>query len=142
MEVSCNLFIYGTLHPERAPQEIAPVARRLKPLGAATGAATIRGRLLDLGEYPGLVLEDVADCIRPEGGAAFEDVPGEVFEVPDQATLAALDRYEDFRPDDPEASLFLRVEAEVTLHDVRTVMCWVYVYNCNGGIYSCNGRDR
>jgi len=57
-------------------------------------------------------------------------------------TLAALDRYEDFRPDDPEASLFLRVEAEVTLHDVRTVMCWVYVYNCNGGIYSCNGRDR
>ena len=122
------LFIYGTLHPDRAPREIAAVARRLKPLGPAT----IRGRLLDLGEYPGLLLEDskaAADPNPREHGASFHDVPGELFEVPDQATLAALDRYEDFRVDDPATSLFLRVEAQVTLHDGRTEMCWVYIYN-------------
>lgn len=123
------LFIYGTLHPRRAPREIAPIARRLKSLGPAT----IRGRLLDLGEYPGLLLGDAADESTPlTGQAAPEEariVSGEVFEVPDQATLAALDRYEDFRSDAPEASLFLRVEAQVTLHDGRREMCWVYIYN-------------
>ncbi len=118
------LFIYGTLHPDRAPRGIARVARRLKPVGRAT----IPGRLLDLGEYPGLILPDSA---RPGDSAAsdVEAVPGEVFEVPDLATLAALDRYEDFRPDDPETSLFLRVEADVTLSDGSPLRCWVYVYN-------------
>ncbi len=124
------LFIYGTLHPDRAPREIAPVTRRLRSIGPAI----IRGRLLDLGEYPGLVLEDSGDAAgraQPEGGAAsgFEDIPGEVFEVPDLATLDALDRYEDFRADDPETSLFLRVEAPATMEDGRTLSCWVYVYN-------------
>lgn len=122
------LFIYGTLHPERAPREIAPVARRLRPLGAAT----IRGRLVDLGEYPGLLLADAAATAAPSAEAPT--VPGELFEVPDAATLAALDRYEDFRPNDPEASLFLRVEAEVTTRDGRTLKCWVYAYN--DGVYN------
>ena len=27
------LFIYGTLHPDRAPAEIAAAARRLQPIG-------------------------------------------------------------------------------------------------------------
>ncbi len=119
--MSLPLFIYGTLHPDRAPREIAPVARRLKPLSVAI----IRGRLLDLGEYPGLILHDPLDSSAPDPPT----VPGELFEVPDLATLAALDRYEDFRADDPATSLFLRVEAQVTLHDGQTVMCWVYVYN-------------
>ncbi|HWB32771.1 MAG TPA: gamma-glutamylcyclotransferase family protein [Acidobacteriaceae bacterium] len=112
------LFIYGTLHPDRAPREIAPVARRLKPCGMAT----VRGRLLDLGEYPGLLLEDAA-------GDRAREVPGELFEVPDAAALARLDAYEDYRPGEEAASLFLRVRTTATSADGSRLFCWVYVYN-------------
>ena len=109
------LFLYGTHRPDRAPAEIAPVARRLIPVGPAT----IRARLYDLGAYPGVILDD--DALTP--------VPGQIFRVPDAATLAALDRYEDYRPADPAASLFLRTKAVVTLDDGSCQTCWVYVYN-------------
>jgi gamma-glutamylcyclotransferase (GGCT)/AIG2-like uncharacterized protein YtfP len=108
------LFIYGTLHPDRAPREIASVARTLTLIGRAT----IRARLLDLGAYPGIVLDDAAAAIA-----------GELFLVPDAATLAALDAYEDYRPGDPATSLFLRTKAVVTLDGGRERICWVYVYN-------------
>ena len=112
------LFIYGTLHPDRAPAEIAFAVRRLTPVGPAT----IRGTLLDLGEYPGVLLDDTQD-------PAASAIPGELFTVPDAETLAALDAYEDFRPGDPGASLFLRVETAATLRDGSSLNCWVYIYN-------------
>jgi gamma-glutamylcyclotransferase (GGCT)/AIG2-like uncharacterized protein YtfP len=113
-----RLFIYGTLHPDRAPAEIAPAARRLTP----HARGTIRARLYNLGAYPGVILADETDPTAPE-------VPGEVFLVPDAATLAALDAYEDFRPDDPTNSLFLRTKAVVALDDGSSQLCSVYVYN-------------
>ena len=108
------LFIYGTLHPDRAPAEIAAAARRLTPIGPAT----IRGHLYNFGEYPGMILDDTAPTIA-----------GELFTVPDAETFAALDAYEDFRPAEPENSLFLRVETTATTHDGSHQPCWVYVYN-------------
>ena len=108
------LFIYGTLHPDRAPREIAAAVRRLTPVGPAT----IRARLYNLGAYPGAILDPTAPPIS-----------GHLFTVPDAATLAALDAYEDFRPTDPAASLFLRVETTATLPDGSHHPCWVYVYN-------------
>jgi gamma-glutamylcyclotransferase (GGCT)/AIG2-like uncharacterized protein YtfP len=118
------LFLYGTLHPDRAPAEIAVASRRLTPIARGT----IRARLLDLGDYPGIILEDPTT----DGPVALIEaptVPGEVFSVPDAATLAELDRYEDFRPTDPAASLFLRKKAIVTFDDGSQQSCWVYVYN-------------
>jgi gamma-glutamylcyclotransferase (GGCT)/AIG2-like uncharacterized protein YtfP len=109
------LFIYGTLHPDRAPAEIAAAARRLKPMGLAT----IRGHLYNLGAYPGAVLDE----------AASATIPGELFTVPDAATLAALDAYEDFRPDDPAGSLFLRVQTNAIKPNGSHQLCWVYIYN-------------
>jgi gamma-glutamylcyclotransferase (GGCT)/AIG2-like uncharacterized protein YtfP len=108
------LFIYGTLHPDRAPREIAAAARRLTSLGRAT----LRARLLDLGEYPGVILDDTAALIH-----------GELFTVPDAAMLTTLDTYEDFRPHDPTNSLFLREKTVVTLDDGSEKSCWVYVWN-------------
>jgi gamma-glutamylcyclotransferase (GGCT)/AIG2-like uncharacterized protein YtfP len=108
------LFIYGTLHPDRAPAEIAATARRLQP----HDRGTIRARLYNLGAYPAIILDEAA-----------AEVPGEMFLVPDAITLAALDAYEDFRPDDPTSSLFLRTKAIVTLDDGSPELCWVYVYN-------------
>jgi gamma-glutamylcyclotransferase (GGCT)/AIG2-like uncharacterized protein YtfP len=110
-----HLFVYGTLRPGHAPAEIADAVSRLVPLGPGT----IRGRRYDLGAYPGVVLD--ADA----GG----EVLGEVFLVPDEATFAQLDSYEDCRPSDPEASLFLRVRANVAMHHGTSELCWVYVYN-------------
>ena len=111
------LFIYGTLHPDRAPAEIAAVARTLTPLGPAS----IRGTLLDLGAYPGVLL----------GHAQATDVPGHLFALPEppDATWSKLDAYEDFRPDHPETSLFVRKLTVATLPDRTQRRCWVYVYN-------------
>jgi gamma-glutamylcyclotransferase (GGCT)/AIG2-like uncharacterized protein YtfP len=108
------LFIYGTLHPDRAPAEIADAARRLTSIGPAT----ICARLYNLGAYPGAVLDEAAPPI-----------PGELFAVPDDATLARLDWYEDYRPGDPDSSLYLRVQTTATLSDGSQRTCWVYVYN-------------
>lgn len=85
-----HLFIYGTLHPDRAPREIAEAARRLIPIGSAT----IRARIYNLGPYPGAILDDAAP-----------PVAGTLFRVPDTVTLAQLDAYEDYRPADPINSL-------------------------------------
>lgn len=108
------LFIYGTLYPDRAPAEIAAAARRLTP----HGSATIHARLYNLGAYPGAVLDPAAPAVA-----------GHLFTVPDAATLAALDAYEDYRSDSPAGSLFLRVETTATTPDGAHHPCWVYVYN-------------
>jgi gamma-glutamylcyclotransferase (GGCT)/AIG2-like uncharacterized protein YtfP len=114
------LFIYGTLHPNRAPAEIAVTARLLESLGRAT----IQGRLFNLGEYPGVILSN----------SPADIVPGELFQFPDDPMiLARLDAYEDFRPDNPGRSLFLRQRVYATLLDNpdvgKKVACWVYTYN-------------
>jgi gamma-glutamylcyclotransferase (GGCT)/AIG2-like uncharacterized protein YtfP len=114
--MSQHLFVYGTLHPDRAPAEIAPAVRTLRELGPGT----LRGTRYDLGEYPGVV-------IHPDRN---DQVQGTVFTLPDDpAVLRALDRYEDYCPNDPVASLFLRVIQPVTLSDGATLDCWVYLYN-------------
>jgi gamma-glutamylcyclotransferase (GGCT)/AIG2-like uncharacterized protein YtfP len=118
------LFIYGTLHPDRAPAAIAPTARLLKPFDGGSTRATIQARLYDLGAYPGVVLsDDLADTVS-----------GELFILPDEpAILARLDDYEDFRPADPVGSLFFRRQVLATLQDGvnagKEIACWVYTYN-------------
>jgi gamma-glutamylcyclotransferase (GGCT)/AIG2-like uncharacterized protein YtfP len=117
------LFIYGTLHPDRAPAAIAPTVAHLRPLGPAT----VRGRLLDLGTYPGLIISSGEN-------PGDEIVHGHLFAVPDDPDLSnkiwsALDRYEDYRPASPESGLYTRVLTEVTLPDASQQSAWVYLYN-------------
>src|SRR5579862_1521398 len=102
--VTHHLFVYGTLSPRHAPPEIAATVRRLRPVGAAS----VRGRLYDLGEYPGAVLNKNSRSV----------IRGEVFELPgDQNTLTSLDDYEGFEPAKPGSSLFVRRTWPVTLDD-------------------------
>jgi gamma-glutamylcyclotransferase (GGCT)/AIG2-like uncharacterized protein YtfP len=101
------LFVYGTLHPDRAPAAILPTVRRLQSLGPAT----VRGTLYHLGDYPGLL------------------IPGPVQLPTDTGALASLDAYEDFRPADPVGSLFVRIRTPATLPGGDHQTCWVYVYN-------------
>ncbi len=112
------LFVYGTLHPDRAPAEIAPAVALLRSLGQAT----LRGRLLNLGAFPGLLLP------------GDELVPGELFALPEDRQLCTrvwqqLDAYEDFEPSSPETSLFTRVLTRVTTSPTETCLAWVYLFN-------------
>jgi gamma-glutamylcyclotransferase (GGCT)/AIG2-like uncharacterized protein YtfP len=114
--MSEHIFFYGTLRPDHAPAEIASVVRRLTPVGTGT----VRARLYDFGEYPGIILDNQSG----------ERVSGEVFALPgDPAALRSLDDYEEFHPKDPVGSLFRRMKTNVTLRNGSTQSCWVYVYN-------------
>ena len=114
------LFLYGTLLPHQAPTEVADIVRQLHRVGPAS----VRGRLYDLGEYPGAILDDSSDAT----------ISGEVFELlNNQALLPVLDSYEGFDPTNPEDSLFVRTQAVVKLSDGRELGCWVYVYNQDPG---------
>jgi gamma-glutamylcyclotransferase (GGCT)/AIG2-like uncharacterized protein YtfP len=114
--MSSYVFLYGTLLPGHAPEEIAPAVRKLRRLGEGT----VHGVLYDLGKYPGAVLDKSA-------GARIH---GTVFELPDdEALLSALDAYEDFAPGNEQASLFVRTLQPVTLVDGEILQCWIYVYN-------------
>jgi len=114
--VTHHLFVYGTLSPRHAPPEIAATVRRLRPVGSAS----VRGRLYDLGEYPGAILSKSSRSV----------IRGEVFELPSDAqTLSSLDNYEGFEPTKPATSLFVRRTWPVVMDDGTRLRCWVYVYN-------------
>lgn len=114
------LFIYGTLLPSEADDEIARIVKRLRRIGAAH----VRGRLYNLGEYPGGVIDLSANTT----------IRGELVELPaDKAILDALDRYEEFDPSRPQESLFVRKKAKISLANGRKVEGWMYVYNRNPG---------
>jgi gamma-glutamylcyclotransferase (GGCT)/AIG2-like uncharacterized protein YtfP len=88
------------------------------------GEGRVPGRLCDLGNYPGAILDARSET----------NVTGEVFALPDgQSILPNLDSYEDFDPADRRTSLFVRERHPVMLSDWRRLECWVYVYNRNPG---------
>lgn len=132
-----RLFVYGTLRAGQAPDGLAgwlaPLARR---------RATVAGRLLDLGAYPGAILLPAgADGPAPA-------IVGELIEVP-RARLPELDRYEGYDPADPCRSLFLRERTEATLEGGRRLACWVYTWaggplgpEVPGGDWLARARSR
>ena len=111
-----HLFVYGTLQPEHVPPEIAPAIRCLQEVGRGH----VRGRLYDLGDYPGAVLDPSAET----------PVHGRVFALPDDpAVLSALDAYEGFDPADPTRGFFSRTRTRVQLSDGHQIEAWMYAYN-------------
>lgn len=109
------LFVYGTLLPHRAPAEIAPLLRHLPHIGQGS----VRGRLYDLGEYPGAILSRSGKLIS-----------GEVLQLPPaKRVLSLLDAYEGFEAHRRKASLFVRERWPVTMSNGERLDCWVYVYN-------------
>jgi len=108
------VFFYGTLmtgfkRPGRA---------RLDPKLTPVGRGWINATLFDLGIYPAAI------------PAADERVLGEVHRMSDvENVLAALDEIEGYRPGQPDASLYTRVETPVILEDGRIEQAWAYFYN-------------
>jgi gamma-glutamylcyclotransferase (GGCT)/AIG2-like uncharacterized protein YtfP len=98
---SSLLFAYGTLMRGYGLHHV------LAARATAVAEGTVRGTLLDLRRYPGLV----------DGTSR---VHGEVYRLDDPELLAVLDRGEGYN--------FERRRATVTLADGRRVRAWVYRY--------------
>jgi gamma-glutamylcyclotransferase (GGCT)/AIG2-like uncharacterized protein YtfP len=103
------LFVYGTLRRRSRH----PMARELAAKARFIGAATIAGRLYDLGRYPGL--------LEGEGR-----VHGDVYDLgpESEATLRAMDAYEN--DESPLPAYFERQRARVRLNQGDECDAWVY----------------
>ena len=108
------MFFYGTLMTG-----FMRLGRsRIDPVLRPEGRGWIHATLFDLGIYPAAI-------------PSFDHrVWGEVHRMLDPgATLAQLDEIEGFRPGEPDASLYTRVETPVTLSDGHVAPAWAYFYN-------------
>jgi gamma-glutamylcyclotransferase (GGCT)/AIG2-like uncharacterized protein YtfP len=109
-----QVFFYGTLRTGFDRTTRAGIDAFLK----FAGRGWINGKLFDLGIYPAAV------------PATDSRVWGEVFRMVDAPNvLAALDRIEGYRAEEPERSLYTRTQVSATLDDGRTEDVWVYFYN-------------
>jgi gamma-glutamylcyclotransferase (GGCT)/AIG2-like uncharacterized protein YtfP len=109
------LFAYGTLADD-TPQEIAATVKQLK----FVGEGFIFGRLYDVGEYPGAVLDDTRRS----------KVFGKIFEIgADPSLLQRLDKYEGFNRRRPAKSLFVRKRIVINRPNKAPLTGWVYEYN-------------
>jgi gamma-glutamylcyclotransferase (GGCT)/AIG2-like uncharacterized protein YtfP len=114
--MSQYLFAYGILQPGLAPADVEPLVSKLKPIGAGFA----RGLLYDLGPYAGAILDSSSKHI----------IAGTVFQLPeDPQFLRELDTYEEYAPEAPEHSLYLRVLCPVALATGGALQCWVYAWN-------------
>ena len=77
------------------------------------GCCEISGRLFDLGDHPGLLL-----------GPGI--VHAEIYEIADTAVWLRLDAYEQYDPDDPDGSLYIRRLVRLARPDFDA---WLYEYN-------------
>ncbi len=109
-----RVFFYGTLMTGFDRRRRAGI----DPLLSWVGRGRIQAALFDLGIYPAAVPD-------PEGS-----VWGEVYRADDlERVLAGLDEIEGYCPEQPEASLYIRVEVPVVYEDGATDTVWVYLYN-------------
>lgn len=75
-------------------------------------------RLYDLGDYPGAIRSRVPT----------ERVEGEIYELPDPSSqFRELDEVEEFYPEDPKGSLFVREEVDVLLSGGQRLIAWTYL---------------
>jgi len=112
--MTTRVFFYGTLMTGFR----RPGRERIDPKLRPEGRGWIHAALFDLGIYP-------AAIPAPDG-----QVWGEVHAMTDPDwVLRELDEIEGYRPDEPDTSLYRRVETPVTLTDGRVETVWVYFYN-------------
>lgn len=109
----CNkLFVYGTLRRGfRLHHHLVRLGARFE------SEAKVPGALFDLGSYPGA---------KPDTkGNAW--ITGEIFHLPDiESDLRVLDEIEEFNPDDPARSLFIRSKVDAVLSDGVLTTAWIY----------------
>lgn len=113
------LFVYGTLMTAARGRLGAVQRARLSLKGTSLGAATIAGRLINLGAYPGL--------LEPAG--PDDVVHGELFRLdrPDEV-ISWLDSYEGIPEEPTPQDEYVRVLVPARLVSGEEVAAWVYRY--------------
>jgi gamma-glutamylcyclotransferase (GGCT)/AIG2-like uncharacterized protein YtfP len=125
------IAVYGTLLRDVAPRIRDPELKRRargarQGLGRLLGDCRIRGRLVDLGEYPGLV-PDSETTVRgelyelPFGGSGSQELRSF------RAAIAAIDEFEDVNPDNAATGEYVRRYVELDFPEKWSA--WVYVLN-------------
>ncbi|HTE00280.1 MAG TPA: gamma-glutamylcyclotransferase family protein [Mucilaginibacter sp.] len=108
------LFVYGTLLDGDNEYAIY-----LKNNTRFYAEGQLKGKLYDIGEYPGAVLSQGSD----------EYIFGAILQLNDpEKVLALIDDYEGFGRDQPYPNEFVRVSTEIE-RGAGMVICWVYLYN-------------
>lgn len=132
-----DLFVFYGLLKQGA--EGMPADLALERAGTFRGPCRFRGRLVDLGGFPGVVDgEDLCHGIR--------------YELADVSIIGALDAFEDVTGD-PESSLYLRERIALLGDDGAPTgeTAWIYWYNqstegfeymADGNWPLCRGRTR
>jgi gamma-glutamylcyclotransferase (GGCT)/AIG2-like uncharacterized protein YtfP len=109
-----RVFFYGTLMTGFERRKRIGIDPQLRYLGRGW----IPAALFDLGIYP-------AAIPAPDGR-----VWGEVYQMIDpESALAALDEIEGYCPEEPDSSLYTRLETPITFEDDTVSDGWVYFYN-------------
>lgn len=118
-EAPTYLFVYGTLMSRARGALGASQRARLGLKGTSLGAATIAGRLINLGSYPGLLAP----------AAPTDLVHGELFRLdrPDEV-ISWLDAYEGVSPQPTPHDEYARVPTTARLESGDEVTAWVYRY--------------
>lgn len=110
------LFLYGTLR--KALKH--PLLKVLNKHAFFMGHGVCRGKLLNLGKYPGAI---------PSGNSG-DVVYGEVYGLKDpEIILGILDRYEGCSPKDPQPGEFTRQSENILLSTGLRLQAWMYFYN-------------
>jgi gamma-glutamylcyclotransferase (GGCT)/AIG2-like uncharacterized protein YtfP len=107
------LFIYGTLL-----QSDNEFALYLQKNSSPHGKGKFKGKLYDIGEYPGAILT----------GDAEDHVHGHIVLLNDTSVLKNLDRYEGYGPKELKPNLFIRKRIAIET-ETGLIECWVYFYN-------------
>lgn len=111
------LFVYGTLRSKFSH----PVKLEIMNDVEWVGESAIRGRLYDIGKYPGALRVMDKKSVVIKGEVLKIKHPKKVFRI--------LDQYEGFDPENPGKSEYYRDEEMVTLSNGKEIRAWVYWYN-------------
>lgn len=110
-----RLFVYGSLMGGIQ----SPIANYLKNNSTFLGEGRVKGTLLDIGHYPGLVYQ--ADSTKSVVGHIFElNNPTEM--------LPNLDHYECVGPAFEQPNQYRRALIKVLINK-EIIDCWAYLYN-------------
>jgi gamma-glutamylcyclotransferase (GGCT)/AIG2-like uncharacterized protein YtfP len=114
-----HLFVYGTLRRGFHHPAYQYIAKHLVELGEAQ----VKGKLYDLGEYPGAI---------PTSENFF--IKGELYELKEAGefewVIKQLDDYEGLNPEEGETFLYTRGPVQA-LYNNQPVDAWMYWYNKN-----------